>query len=155
MGTMGTRHVQTVISKEGDVKIQQYGQWDGYPEHQGVEILNYLRNGDLKKYQKNLSKIPLINKKQSKRLSQDPNWALNYPYMSRDCGASIHKMIENGEVKFVSHIDEKEAGDYCEGFYTIDFSKNEFISEYHGEPCIFKLDDLPSDEIYLNKLERK
>jgi hypothetical protein len=32
---MGTRHRQTVITKEGEQRISQYGQWDGYPSCQG------------------------------------------------------------------------------------------------------------------------
>ena len=67
---MGTRHRQSVITKDGDLKIQQYGQWDGYPEGQGKDILNYLKNGDLEKYQENLNKIPLINDEQIKEISK-------------------------------------------------------------------------------------
>jgi len=105
---MGTRHLQTVINKEGKVKVQQYGQWDGYPDGQGIEILNYLKNGDLNKYQNKLEKINLINQKQSKIVDDDVNWKSNYPYLSRDCGSDIHQMIENGEVKFVEYTNEKE-----------------------------------------------
>ena len=28
---MGTRHAQYVINREGEEKVAQYGQWDGYP----------------------------------------------------------------------------------------------------------------------------
>lgn len=146
---MGTRHLQSVITKEGKKKISQYGQWDGYPRGQGVEILEYLRKGNLKKYQSNLSKIPKITKKQVDMINKDPAWDKNYPYISRDCGYKIHQMIENGEVKFIVLMDEKEANEWCEGFYTIDFSKNTFTSEYHGRIKTFSLDKLPTKKRYL------
>lgn len=151
---MGTRHRQAVISKDGELKIQQYGQWDGYPSGQGVEILQYLRNGNLEKYYKNLLKIHQITDEQIDEVnSHGENWSNLYPYLSRDCGSKIHQMIENGEVKFVQFIDEDEAHRWCEGFYTIDFQNNLFSSEFHGISSSFDLNELPSDEEYLKIME--
>lgn len=146
---MGTRHQQIVIAKDGTRKISQYGQWDGYPSGQGVEILNYLTNGDLEKYHDELIKIPVITDEQCKQVEQDKNWPAEYPYLSRDCGSKIHQMIEDGKVKFVSLVDDEEAKKWCEGFYTIDFSQNEFTSEYGGVKMSFSLNALPSKEEYL------
>lgn len=146
---MGTRHLQTVITKEGETKIQQYGQWDGYPGGQGVGILQYLRTGNLDKYQENLKNINQATKDQIDEVNRDKNWTRNFPYLSRDCGCDIHKMIEEGKVKFVMHTSEEEAKKWCEGFYTIDFSKNEFTSEFYDKKQTFKLDSLPSEEEYL------
>ena len=39
---MGTRHLTCVV-KDGDYKVAQYGQWDGYPSGQGIDILTFLR----------------------------------------------------------------------------------------------------------------
>lgn len=150
---MGTRHLQTVITKQGETKIRQYGQWDGYPEGQGVEILKYLKKGNLAKYQENLEKIPIITDAQIKEVDDDKNWSKNYPYLSRDCGSDIHQMIEEGHVKFVQFIELEEADKWCEGFYTIDFQKNLFISEYHGQIESFKLSKLPSIKTYLKKFK--
>ncbi|QOD60636.1 hypothetical protein H9I45_15050 [Polaribacter haliotis] len=146
---MGTRHRQAVITKEGDLKIQQYGQWDGYPDGQGKDILNYLRNGDLDRYQENLNKIPLINDEQIDEVNKDSNWTKNYPYLSRDCGSNIHQMIEYGVVKFVQHTDLEECQKWCEGFYTIDFQKGVFITEYYDNTVEFDLKKLPTEEEYL------
>lgn len=146
---MGTRHFQKVINKEGEVKIAQYGQWDGYPSGQGVEILRYLKSGNLAKYQEELDKIPLINDEQRKMVDQaGGGWAEKYPYLSRDCGSDIHQMIEDGEVKFVVHTEEDEAKQWCEGFYTIDFKENVFISVFDKE-VRYPLDNLPTEEKYL------
>ena len=146
---MGTRHRQAVITKEGKMKIQQYGQWDGYPDGQGRDILNYLRNGNLEKYQENLEKIPLINKKQVDEVNKDKDWKENYPYLSRDCGSKIHQMIEDGEVKFVQHTSLKECNKWCEGFYTIDFKKGIFVTQYYDNVVKLKLNNLPTEEEYL------
>jgi hypothetical protein len=146
---MGTRHRQAVITKEGYLKIQQYGQWDGYPSGQGKDILAYLRNGNLDKYQEQLGKVNLITEEQRKSVESDENWERNYPYISRDCGSDIHQMIEDGNVKFVAHIDEDEAKEWCEGFYTIDFQKGFFITEYYDHKVELKLDNLPTEDEYV------
>ena len=40
---MGTRHLICVV-KDGEFKVAQYGQWDGYFSGQGQNILNFLRD---------------------------------------------------------------------------------------------------------------
>ena len=151
---MGTRHFQKVINREGETKIAQYGQWDGYPDGQGKEILSYLKTGNLTKYQEELDKVPLISEEQDKMIGEIPDWAEEYPYMSRDCGSKIHKMIEDGKVQFVAHIDDNEANKWCEGFYTIDFKEGTFTSEYHGQRTVYQLDKLPSEEEYLSDMKK-
>lgn len=150
---MGTRHLQVVITKEGQKKISQYGQWDGYPSGQGVTILEYLRKGNLEKYQENLAKIPEITKRQINRVNKDENWPNKYPYLSRDCGSDIHQMIEDDQVKFVVLMEQSEANKWCEGFYTIDFSKNLFTSDYHGTVHSFPINNLPTNKKYLELME--
>jgi hypothetical protein len=39
---MGTRNLTMVISK-GETKVAQYGQWDGYPSGQGLNVLSFAR----------------------------------------------------------------------------------------------------------------
>ena len=150
---MGTRHRQAVISKRGALKIQQYGQWDGYPSGQGLDILQYLRDGNLKTYQKNLTQVKQITKAQTVEVEADENWPETYPFLSRDCGSRIHKLIEEGKVPFVVHTPEDECEKWCEGFYTIDFKKNVFISDYYGVHKKYSLDKLPTDEKYLAEME--
>ena len=41
---MGTRNLTMVIDKKGELKIAQYGQWDGYPSGNGVEILEFAKD---------------------------------------------------------------------------------------------------------------
>jgi hypothetical protein len=149
---MGTRHHQKVINKWGELKVSQYGQWDGYPNGQGFDILNYLKQGNLDKYQEELDKLHLITDEEVKIVATDPKWQENYPYMSRDCGSKIHQMIEDGEVKFVQFIDDEEAKRWCQGFYTIDFQQNKFIAEFNGVIREYSLSDLPTDEQFLRQM---
>lgn len=148
---MGTRHRQLVITKDGDAKVRQYGQWDGYPSHQGVKILEYLRSANLEKYQQNLEKLRPATNDELDAIDKLGDVADDvFPYLSRDCGAKIHKMIEDGIVKFVQIIPENEAIKWCKGFYTIDFQTSEFVSEYGDETVIFPLNGLPTNEEYLS-----
>lgn len=149
---MGTRHRQAVISKRGSLKIQQYGQWDGYPDGQGRNILEYLRSADLKKYQKNLTQIKQATKAQILIVEAEEEWPHVYPFLSRDCGARIHQMIEDGAVPYVVHTPESECVQWCEGFYTIDFQKGVFISEYRGTVKSYPLDNLPTNKKYLEDM---
>ncbi len=150
---MGTRGHQRVITKKGELKLSQYNQWDSYPSGQGLQILNYFRTGDLKKYQDNLNNLSQITTEEAAIVDADKDWKIKYPYLSRDCGANIHQMIEDGEVKFVQFMDD-EACDWCEGFYTIDFQENKFIAKFHDVTCEYPLNDLPSDEEFINQMER-
>ena len=54
-----------------------------------------------------------------------------------------------GDVKFVDHIDEDVAKKWCEGFYTIDFQKGLFITEYYDHKVEIKLSELPTEEEYV------
>lgn len=150
---MGTRHSQMVINVEGEVKLRQYGQWDGYPSGQGVDILNFLRSANLELYNKEVSKLVAPTKEQEIVIDKDDKWSENYPYLSRDCGFKIHKMIEQGEVKFVYLQDRKDALSWCEGFYTIDLQKNKFIAEYNGIKKTYNLSRLPTDKKFLKDFE--
>lgn len=154
---MGTRHLQVVIDKDGNDKIRQYGQWDGYPSGQGKDILTFLKkNKDkMEQYHNNLVKIPLITEEQIDTVDKIKNWDKAFPYLSRDCGSNIHQLILDGEVKFVQHIEQKEAEKWCEGFYTIDFQKNLFIAEYYGIKKEYPLDKLPTVNTFLKDFKTK
>lgn len=157
---MGTRHLQTVITKEGKKVISQYGQWDGYPSGQGVEILRYLKSGDLTKYQANLVKIKEVSDKEAKKIEAEIeedetlyNKAGKYFHFNRDCGSQIHQLIEDRKVKNVQLAVEEDANKWCEGFYTIDFKENCFKSECRSTIKSYQLDNLPTEEQYLIDME--
>lgn len=174
---MGTRHSQMVINKVGETKVVQYGQWDGYPSGQGVDILAFLRDADLNKYDEEVSKLidakslynhaenfnphydkinKWVDEVQKRKLPSAEEREIfesndEYYCLSRDCGSKLHKMIYEGRVKVV-RLDE-EGKDWCEGFYTIDLQKGIFHAEYHGKEATFKLSNLPSDEDFIEALK--
>ena len=49
---MGTRNL-TIVHKNGEYKVAQYGQWDGYPEGLGATLLNFLKNVNSNGQEKN------------------------------------------------------------------------------------------------------
>lgn len=153
---MGTRHLQTVINKKGETKVSQYGQWDGYPDGQGIEILNFLRSIDLNTYEERLELIQEatqefiddINKRVESIESPLDELKNNNEYyaLHRDCGSDIHYLIYENKIKYVML---EEDNSWCEGFYTIDFKNNEFITEYHGYKKVYNLNKLPTKKQYL------
>lgn len=61
---MGTRNLTMVIDQEGEVKVAQYGQWDGYPSGVGVGIVSFIKNETLfENFKKNLPRVRFIDDK--------------------------------------------------------------------------------------------
>ena len=57
---MGTRNLISVIENKKPV-IAQYGQWDGYPSGQGVDILEFLKSEFFEKLKGNLPKVRFLD----------------------------------------------------------------------------------------------
>lgn len=106
---MGTRGL-TAVYHDGAYRVAQYGQWDHYPEGQGVKALEFCQKwlkGDEKtsQFMSNLATVRFCNdedRAESERFSasigcangwmdmrQAELWKERYPYWSRDLGASI------------------------------------------------------------------
>jgi hypothetical protein len=149
---MGTRHQQKTINIVGETKVSQYGQWDGYPSGQGLDILNYLKTGNLTKYQENLEKLKILTKEQHDIAIIKNGVLKKYAALSRDLGAEIHNAIETGIVNHVYHISDDEALFHCLGFYTIDFKENLFTSRFNGFEKSWNLHNLPTEEEYLESM---
>ncbi len=152
---MGTRHRQIVIDRNGVRRISQYGQWDGSADGQGVRVLRFLRAANLNKYQEEVEKINTLTEKDAEIVNSSSNWANEYPYLHRDCGADIHEMISNGLVKFVQHMDDEEAAKWLHCEYVIDFQKGIFSGQDYGRFAEWKLDELPTEVEFLAALKYK
>ena len=51
-----------VINQEGEKKVAQYGQWDGYPSGVGAGVLKFLKDEKLfEKFKTNLSKVRFLD----------------------------------------------------------------------------------------------
>jgi len=141
---MGTRHL-TCVFVDGDWKVAQYGQWDGYPSGQGVDVLAFLQNADLNMFRKALENVRWITEEElvsewEECGADDTEWVSMevadahkraYPENSRDTGAEILNLIYNfvpseskpvlkirKDIEFASH------SLFCEWAYVIDLDKN-------------------------------
>ncbi|KAK3362904.1 hypothetical protein B0T25DRAFT_587031 [Lasiosphaeria hispida] len=116
---MGTRHIICIFWK-GKFLVAQYGQWDGYPEGQGVKIFRFLsvqRNIDhLKDGLEKRVYYPTIEQLRTMQAEVD-NWEHNffqnggiafgnerngwlvlYPSLARDTGAQILRLIAHASM---------------------------------------------------------
>lgn len=169
---MGTRNL-TVVVKDGEYKVAQYGQWDGYPSYSGKRILNFLkeRKSDLEDKLKFVE--DMTQKELEKTYEQFSEHFLGsgfiddvgasahaelYPELSRDTGCDILSMIADFEPSFdkpilrlVNGLDFASDSLFCEWLYAIDFDKNTF-EVYKGFNEV-RLDK--SDRFFDEKLDVK
>lgn len=199
---MGTRNVIGVY-QNGEYKVGQYGQWDGYPSGQGLDVLHYLRDhANLEQFKENVSKCSWVDDEKFATLWEEfgvtrdqefvscdisDKFNKKYPQFDRSTEAKILKMIEqsgNG-LLLRNSIDFAHDSLMCEWVYVIDLDKNTFeVYEgfntelldkterfYSEEPpyeahnkteyysvkhkVTFNLNELPSDEVFLNICEPK
>lgn len=166
---MGTRN-STLVKLNGEFKVAQYGQWDGYPDGQGVTILNIMRGCDLNKFRDNVSKLTEISPKKLKQLwkeagADDSEWVsmdvaerfkTKYPFYSRDCGGEILKYVLNGECTEMNLNVEfaQSDGTFCEWSYIVNLDTNK-LECYSGTinqaylVVEFDLENLPNEEEFL------
>lgn len=141
---MGTRNL-TMVIKNRQTKVAQYGQWDGYPSGQGITALKFCRDNYLEDFKGKLDKVRFNNDEDDKKeneflksigvtgdwlnIDQSRLWKEKYPLYSRDLGAEILQLIfDSKEDEIVVRDSESFAADslFCEWAYVIDFDKNVF-----------------------------
>lgn len=164
---MGTRNL-TMVVLDGEIKISQYCQWDGYPTGQGITIAEFLQNTlNLPKFKKRVRELKELSDKEVGRRWEEcgadssglvsfdiaDKFKLRYPYLSRDCGAKILELIQDGIYKYeewnskagnyvehviscvvdgiVKNIDFAADSLFCEYAYVIDLD-NETVEVYNG-----------------------
>jgi hypothetical protein len=143
---MGTRNITCVV-KDGQYRVAQYGQWDGYPEGQGQTILEFLLHEyDPEHFREQIDKIVELSEEEIESLFLEagavkfigPNGEVEgvgfvdttiqqqfvkgeYGHLSRDCGAEILHYINNAETPRIQ-LDLNFAADglMCEWCYVID-----------------------------------
>ena len=170
---MGTRGLTKVIYNEETV-VAQYGQWDHYPEGQGLCVLNFVRNlVNLSLLRQNLDKCYWVTQETHEAIvseftgssSMGKGWmtleegnAFNeaYPSLSRDTGGEILEVIAKATAPVPLQNQEYFEDDgMCEGVYTVDFDNNEFHSLYDNAEVWFSFGELPTDEEYLKAFKKE
>lgn len=140
---MGTRHLICVV-KDGEYKVAQYGQWDGYPEGQGLAVLEFVRlmmeYGALDEFKQKLDNVYFATEEELKaqwnEAGADPNseWVdmevsekhrEMFPQNSRDTGAKIlaYVMVSQGRLGLFNDINFAGDSLFCEWAYVIDLDK--------------------------------
>lgn len=148
---MGTRNL-TIVKSKGKVKVAQYGQWDGYPTGQGETIAEFLKQADLKKFQKQVDELEEYTEKEIEQAYIDAGASKGdrfvsmdiakqveekHPALCRDFGAGILDLIYTGKVKKVNLAEDFEKDKlFCEYCYKIDL--DEKAIEMNGNKYTFK-----------------
>lgn len=168
---MGTRNLTMVIAN-GETKIAQYGQWDGYPDGQGLIIIDFLSGeGNIDRLKSKLNKVRFIDNESDKDWIDSynknaPQWS-NEPdkrtpeqkywwstYMTRDLAAEILNNVANSKDEEILLGD---ASDFinnkisCEYAYEINLDKN-VLTVYEGGKkmlAAFSITPPPTKEEFL------
>jgi hypothetical protein len=156
---MGTRNL-TMVLMNNEIRVAQYGQWDGYPTGSGVSIFTFLRNM-LNSHQEQIfqQKVNLsysINDLQEEEILKKIAESLNivyikgcidnnnysklyseydrqYPQINRDMGAEILDFILSAEKPFPLYLSTDFAKDslFCEWAYLVNFDSRS-VEVYRG-----------------------
>lgn len=140
---MGTRNL-TIVFMDGKYRVAQYGQWDGYPEGQGLTCLRFVRDQmNEKDFRDALSHIKYIDSDKLRRMWMDygmdddgsiqikdaDRFRLTFPEFSRDTGAEILTMIQNDRITsncLENRMTFAANSLFCEWAYVVDFDKRTF-----------------------------
>lgn len=139
---MGTRNL-VAVQIDGQYKIAQYGQWDGYPEGKGVEVLGFLRERmNEEVFTKALRNSSFIAPEKLEDLwrqygADENGWVTleqseamkrDHPEFSRDTGAKILDIVQGcpDGVELNDSISFAGDGLSCEWIWVIDFDKRTF-----------------------------
>lgn len=135
---MGTRNL-TAVYVDGEYKIAQYGQWDGYPQGQGMTCLNFAKKflankNDREAFAEKVRACSWITDEETERRNakirngEVKNWKNVWPELSRDTGADILEMVAKSENGLMLHNNIDFAADslFCEWAWVIDLDAGTF-----------------------------
>lgn len=141
---MGTRNL-TMVIENAEPKVAQYGQWDGYPSGQGITILDFLNSTNIEEFTKKLQSVKFIDKDKNEEIDeylksigstdgwmtsdQSALYKAKYPYLSRDHGGDILRLIMESTDDIIWINDSRDFVNdslFCEWCYVIDLDKKTF-----------------------------
>lgn len=145
---MGTRNL-TIVVIDGQTKIAQYGQWDGYPNGQGITVLEFIRDKMKWDFRDKVRACSWITEDEYKTLweAHSPGssgqlfigydiakaFSQKHPELSRDTAAQILEMVQNSEngLKLQNNEDFLQDGLFCEWAYKLDLDEHT-LTVYSG-----------------------
>jgi len=144
---MGTRNLTCVVL-DGEYRIAQYCQWDGYPEGQGTTVLDFLKNKmDRDRFVSGLKQTNWITDEEHTKLwnevgADGPDFATMYvvhkfkslhPQLDRDMGADVLEFVQESDspVMLQNSVDFAKDGLFCEWAYVVDLDNNK-LEVYSG-----------------------
>jgi hypothetical protein len=141
---MGTRHL-TIVRLDGEYRVAQYGQWDGYPQGQGATILEFLDSWNRPEFEAKVRTSSFITPDDAKAIDNEikalprgVDWQRKYPALTRDTGAKILRLIHDAEPGLKLKNSISFAGDslFCEWAYVLDLDANtlEVFKGFNKEP---------------------
>jgi hypothetical protein len=168
---VGTRGLTNVVIN-GEKKVAQYGQWDHYPEGQGLTALRFLRGeGNVERLRENVVKLRDVTDADIKRVyaeagvtDPDSDWITLddakklekvAPHLDRNMGAEILEYVADGKAEFVQRdLTFEDDALFCEGVFEVDFDRGVFEYREPGygrasHAATFPLDALPTDDEFL------
>jgi hypothetical protein len=166
---MGTRNLTKVIDKDGVTKVAQYGQWDGYPEGQGINVLSFLTTDRyaVEELELALDKCYFVSEEEQQAIYAEYNeaypeqthlkkFSAMLPSFSRDTCGQILNVVRwsAGKVPLIDESDFENDDLFCEGVYTLNYQTREFISKWNDKVVSFSFDELPTPEIYLESFKK-
>jgi len=130
------------VYKDGEYRVAQYGQWDGYPSGQGTTILKFLRD-ELRRpgFDEAVLKTRWITGEETEiawatvgvtdgtfTMEQHDAYKKKFPQLHRDTGANILALIQdlNTEVALDNALGFAADSLFCEWAYVIDLDNNTF-----------------------------
>ena len=142
---MGTRGLTKVIYKN-QVIVAQYGQWDHYPEGQGVTLFHTLYNPDVVKAF--IEKIPQIYYPSDEELEAiyksvtGDNPDEQVPSLTRNTGGEIFEVIadwDDSPIPLVRSEDFEKDELFCEGVYTINLDTGFFHTQFDRQDGTWRI----------------
>lgn len=149
---MGTRNL-TVVVQNNEVKVAQYGQWDGYPSGQGANIVEFIlekidTESKLDDFQKKIAALSFISQEEIMdlwveagadrdsdlvSLEVSDKFKQKNPHLSRDIGSNVLHIINDSSTPLQLKNSHNFAADslFCEWAYVIDLD-NLVLEVYKG-----------------------
>ncbi len=139
---MGTRHL-VMVASGGQMKVAQYGQFDGYPSAAGAEILDFIKGADLVKFKEMVDKLEFYAEEEVDGiLSGGEACLLTHPWLDRENSRAVLTFVYEGLTnKLYNSEDFARDGLFCEWGYLLDLDNN-ILEVYKG----FSKNPVPDNE---------